>query len=87
MNVLEKKLFLDPVILYQTKRFRFQDRKSMLKYKLSIPGRSPGAHIERESKACISTYIFDLENGTFLFDECISSSDENFHEDSRIFNG
>ena len=24
--MLEKKLFLDPVILYQTKRFRFQDR-------------------------------------------------------------
>ena len=28
--MLEKKLFLDPVILYQTKRFCFQDRKFIL---------------------------------------------------------
>ena len=25
--VIREKLFVDPVILYQTKRFRFQDRK------------------------------------------------------------
>ena len=29
-------MFLDSVILNQTKRFRFQDRKFMLKYKLLI---------------------------------------------------
>ena len=32
-----EKLFLDPVILYQTKKFHFQDRKFMFKHKLSIP--------------------------------------------------
>ena len=51
----EKNLFLDPVILYQTKRFRFQDRKFMLKHKLSIPSRNlcqVDKDSVRESKAC-----------------------------------
>ena len=38
--IREKMGTIDPVILYQTKRFRFQDQKFMLKYKLSIPSRN-----------------------------------------------
>ena len=37
---LGKKSFLDPVILYQHNRFRFQDRKFMFKHKLSIPSQN-----------------------------------------------